>query len=39
MGKDRIFEELGETLGRTAKMIGEKADDLVELQKFYSRSA
>lgn len=33
MGTDRIFEELGETISKTAKAISEKADDFLEIQK------
>lgn len=39
MGKDGIFGDLGETISRTAKVIGEKADDLLELQKLSGRAA
>lgn len=37
MGTDRIFEELGETITKTAKVIGEKADDFLEIQKVNGR--
>ena len=37
MGKDRIFEDLGETISKTAKVISEKADDFLEIQKVNSK--
>lgn len=39
MGTDKMFEELGETISRTAKAIGEKADEWMELQKMGSRAS
>ena len=37
MGTDRIFEELGDTISRTAKAISEKADGFLEIQKMNSK--